>query len=70
MGECAGSPQFTHVAFDDFRVMRDNLAGKQRSTRERLVPYCAFIDPELARVGLERPWRSSSRSPSGLPGCR
>lgn len=51
MGECAGSPQFTHVAFDDFRVVRDNLMGKQRSTRGRLVPYCAFIDPELARIG-------------------
>jgi pyruvate/2-oxoglutarate dehydrogenase complex dihydrolipoamide dehydrogenase (E3) component len=53
MGECAGSPQFTHVAFDDFRVVRDNLAGKQRSTRGRLIPYCAFIDPELGRVGLD-----------------
>jgi pyruvate/2-oxoglutarate dehydrogenase complex dihydrolipoamide dehydrogenase (E3) component len=52
MGECAGSPQFTHVAFDDFRVVRDNLAGKSRSTRDRLVPHCAFIDPELAGVGL------------------
>jgi pyruvate/2-oxoglutarate dehydrogenase complex dihydrolipoamide dehydrogenase (E3) component len=53
MGECAGSPQFTHVAFDDFRVVRDNLAGKARSTRDRLIPYCVFIDPELARVGLD-----------------
>jgi pyruvate/2-oxoglutarate dehydrogenase complex dihydrolipoamide dehydrogenase (E3) component len=53
VGECAGSPQFTHVAFDDFRVVRDNLAGKVRSTRDRLIPYCAFIDPELARVGLD-----------------
>jgi pyruvate/2-oxoglutarate dehydrogenase complex dihydrolipoamide dehydrogenase (E3) component len=53
MGECAGSPQFTHVAFDDFRVVRDNLAGKPRSTRERLIPYCAFIDPEMARIGLD-----------------
>ena len=53
MGECAGSPQFTHVAFDDFRVVRDNLAGRERSTRDRLIPYCAFIDPELARVGLD-----------------
>ena len=53
MGECAGSPQFTHVALDDFRVVRDNLAGKVRSTRDRLIPYCAFIDPELARVGLD-----------------
>jgi pyruvate/2-oxoglutarate dehydrogenase complex dihydrolipoamide dehydrogenase (E3) component len=52
MGECAGSPQFTHVAFDDFRVVRDGLAGKPRTTRGRLVPYCAFMDPELGRVGL------------------
>jgi pyruvate/2-oxoglutarate dehydrogenase complex dihydrolipoamide dehydrogenase (E3) component len=52
MGECAGSPQFTHAAFDDFRVVRDNLAGGSRTTRGRLVPYCAFIDPELGRVGL------------------
>jgi pyruvate/2-oxoglutarate dehydrogenase complex dihydrolipoamide dehydrogenase (E3) component len=53
MGECAGSPQFTHVAFDDFRVVRDNLAGTARSTRGRLIPYCAFIDPEMARIGLD-----------------
>jgi pyruvate/2-oxoglutarate dehydrogenase complex dihydrolipoamide dehydrogenase (E3) component len=52
MGECAGSPQFTHVAFDDFRVVRDNLAGRQRTTRDRVTPYCVFIDPELGRVGL------------------
>ena len=52
MGECAGSPQFTHVAVDDFRVVRDNLAGRDRTTRDRLIPYCVFIDPELARVGL------------------
>jgi pyruvate/2-oxoglutarate dehydrogenase complex dihydrolipoamide dehydrogenase (E3) component len=51
MGECAGSPQFTHVAFDDFRVVRDNLNGGNRTTRNRLVPYCMFLDPELARVG-------------------
>jgi pyruvate/2-oxoglutarate dehydrogenase complex dihydrolipoamide dehydrogenase (E3) component len=53
MGECAGSPKFTHVAFDDFRVIRDNLAGKPRSTRGRLIPYCVFTDPELAHVGLD-----------------
>ena len=53
MGECAGSPQFTHIAFDDFRVVRDNLGGQPGSTRDRLVPYCAFIDPPLARVGLD-----------------
>jgi pyruvate/2-oxoglutarate dehydrogenase complex dihydrolipoamide dehydrogenase (E3) component len=52
MGDCAGSPQFTHVAFDDFRVIRDNLNGGNRTTLNRLIPYCIFTDPELARVGL------------------
>jgi len=52
IGECAGSPQFTHVSEDDFRIIRDNLAGGNRSTRDRLVPYCMFTDPPLARVGL------------------
>jgi pyruvate/2-oxoglutarate dehydrogenase complex dihydrolipoamide dehydrogenase (E3) component len=52
IGECAGSPQFTHVSVDDFRIIRDNLAGGNRTTRDRLVPYCMFTDPPLARVGL------------------
>jgi pyruvate/2-oxoglutarate dehydrogenase complex dihydrolipoamide dehydrogenase (E3) component len=52
LGECAGSPQFTHVSADDFQIIRDNLAGGQRSTHDRLIPYCMFIDPPLARVGL------------------
>ncbi|MEV6056984.1 FAD-dependent oxidoreductase [Streptomyces sp. NPDC052107] len=52
MGECAGSPQFTHVAFDDFRVVLDQLHGGSSTTTGRLVPYCLYTDPELARVGL------------------
>jgi len=52
VGECAGSPQFTHVSVDDFQIIKDNLAGRKRSTRDRLVPYCMFTDPPLARVGL------------------
>ncbi|MGA8413249.1 MAG: FAD-dependent oxidoreductase, partial [Xanthobacteraceae bacterium] len=52
MGDCAGSPQFTHVAGDDFHIVRENLAGGSRSTRDRLVPYCMFTDPQLAHVGL------------------
>ena len=52
IGECAGSPQFTHISEDDFRIIRDNLAGKNRSTRDRLVAYCVFTDPLLAHVGL------------------
>jgi pyruvate/2-oxoglutarate dehydrogenase complex dihydrolipoamide dehydrogenase (E3) component len=52
IGECAGSPQFTHASFDDYRIIRDNLAGGRRSAQDRLVPYCLFTDPPLARVGL------------------
>ena len=52
IGECAGSPQFTHVSVDDFRIIRENLAGGSRSTRDRLIPFCLFTDPPLARVGM------------------
>lgn len=52
MGDCAGSPYFTHVSEDDFAIIHENLNGGQRTTRDRLVPSCVFIDPELARVGL------------------
>ncbi|MEO8657722.1 MAG: FAD-dependent oxidoreductase [Bryobacteraceae bacterium] len=52
IGESAGSPQFTHIAFDDFRVIRDNLAGGNRVTTGRQVPFCLFTDPEFARIGL------------------
>ena len=52
IGESAGSPQFTHVSVDDFRIIRDNLEGRKRSTRDRLVPLCMFTDPPLARVGM------------------
>jgi pyruvate/2-oxoglutarate dehydrogenase complex dihydrolipoamide dehydrogenase (E3) component len=52
LGECAGSPQFTHVSEDDFRIIRDNLSGGNRNTRDRLIPYCMFTDPPLAHVGL------------------
>jgi pyruvate/2-oxoglutarate dehydrogenase complex dihydrolipoamide dehydrogenase (E3) component len=52
MGDCAGTPAFTHMSFEDFRLIRDNLAGGSRSTVGRQVPNCLFIEPELARVGL------------------
>jgi pyruvate/2-oxoglutarate dehydrogenase complex dihydrolipoamide dehydrogenase (E3) component len=52
VGDCAGSPHFTHIVFDDFRIVRDNLAGGHRVTTGRQVPFCMFTDPELARVGL------------------
>ena len=65
MGDCAGSPQFTHVAGDDFRIISDNLAGGSRSTRYRLVPYCMFTDPPLAHVGLSDGRRSAMASRCG-----
>src|SRR5271166_1592312 len=52
IGEVAGSPQFTHVSVDDFRVVYDSITGGKRVTTGRLVPFCLFTDPEFARVGL------------------
>lgn len=51
-GDCAGSPYFTHIGEDDFRVVLANLSGGNRTTTDRQVPFCLFTDPELARVGL------------------
>ncbi|WP_024275084.1 FAD-dependent oxidoreductase [Hyphomicrobium sp. 802] len=53
IGECAGSPQFTHVSVDDFRIVRENMAGGTRKTSDRLVPHVMFTDPPLARVGMD-----------------
>jgi pyruvate/2-oxoglutarate dehydrogenase complex dihydrolipoamide dehydrogenase (E3) component len=52
IGEAAGSPQFTHISVDDFRVVHDNLNGVDHVTTGRQVPYCLFTDPELGRIGL------------------
>src|SRR5882762_455784 len=52
IGEVAGSPQFTHISVDDFRVVYANLTGGNRVTTGRQVPYCLFTDPELARIGV------------------
>jgi pyruvate/2-oxoglutarate dehydrogenase complex dihydrolipoamide dehydrogenase (E3) component len=62
LGDCTGPPFFTHRSFDDFRIVRDNLlAGGARTTRDRVVPFCIFTDPPLARVGLnERDARARS----------
>jgi len=52
IGEVAGSPQFTHISVDDFRVLHANLTGGNRVTSGRQVPYCVFTDPELDRIGI------------------
>jgi pyruvate/2-oxoglutarate dehydrogenase complex dihydrolipoamide dehydrogenase (E3) component len=62
-GDCAGSPHFTHVGFDDFRIVRDNLAGGNRTTTGRLIPSCLFTDPELAQIGLNE----SEAKSRGIP---
>lgn len=53
LGDIKGGPAFTHISYDDFRIIRSNLIqGGSATTSERLVPYTVFIDPQLARVGL------------------
>jgi pyruvate/2-oxoglutarate dehydrogenase complex dihydrolipoamide dehydrogenase (E3) component len=52
IGECAGTPQFTHASVDDFRIVSANMAGGNRTTRGRLIPSVLFTDPPLAHVGL------------------
>jgi len=53
VGDVNGGPAFTHVSYDDFRVLQTNLLeGGNRSVAGRLFPYCVFIDPQLGRIGL------------------
>ena len=53
LGDVKGGPAFTHISYDDFRIIRTNLLeGGDTTTAERLVPYTVFIDPQLGRVGL------------------
>ena len=66
IGEVAGSPQFTHISLDDFRVVHANLTGGQRVTTGRQVPYCLFTDPELAHIGLSETEAQKQRIPYRL----
>ena len=53
LGDIKGGPAFTHISYDDFRILRANLLeGKSASTKDRQVPYCVFIDPQLGRIGM------------------
>jgi len=63
MGDVTGGPAFTHVSYDDYRILRANLIeGGDRTTDDRLVPYTLFIDPQLGRVGMsEREAGATSR---------
>lgn len=53
LGDIKGGPAFTHISYDDFRIIRANLIEKKTaSTAQRQVPYTIFIDPQLGRIGL------------------
>jgi pyruvate/2-oxoglutarate dehydrogenase complex dihydrolipoamide dehydrogenase (E3) component len=63
LGDVKGGPAFTHISYDDFRIIRDNLLrGGSRTTSDRPVPYTVFTDPQLGRIGLtEREARQAGR---------
>ena len=53
IGDVKGGPAFTHISYDDFRILRTNLIdGGDANIKARLVPYTVFIDPQLGRVGM------------------
>lgn len=53
LGDCKGGPEFTHISYDDFRIVNDYLFGdKKRKVNDRMVPYTLFTKPELGRIGL------------------
>ncbi|HEX6819354.1 MAG TPA: mercuric reductase [Ktedonobacterales bacterium] len=64
VGDVKGGPAFTHISYDDFRILRANLLDcGDASTKDRLVPYTVFIDPQLGRIGLsERDARAQGRN--------
>jgi len=64
MGDVKGGPAFTHSSYDDYRILHANLIRHEKaSTRDRIVPYAVFIDPQLGRVGMtEREARAQGRA--------
>lgn len=53
LGDVKGGPAFTHIAYDDYRVLQHNLYNPdKKSIRNRVVPYTVFLDPELGRTGM------------------
>ena len=64
LGDIHPGPQFTHIAYDDYRVVRDALLhGRKRSARQRPLPYCVFTDPPLARIGLSEGQAQAQKVP-------
>ena len=53
LGDCKGGPEFTHISYDDYRIVKDHLFGeKKRNIKDRMMPYTMFTKPELGRIGL------------------
>jgi pyruvate/2-oxoglutarate dehydrogenase complex dihydrolipoamide dehydrogenase (E3) component len=64
LGDIKGGPAFTHISYDDYRIIRNNLLrGGKSSTKDRMVPYTVYIDPQLGRIGLsEQEARAAGRA--------
>ncbi|SHJ14114.1 Pyruvate/2-oxoglutarate dehydrogenase complex, dihydrolipoamide dehydrogenase (E3) component [Hymenobacter daecheongensis DSM 21074] len=64
LGDVHAGPQFTHLSYDDYRVVRDALLhGKRRSARQRPLPYTVFTDPQLGRIGLSEEQAQAQKIP-------
>ncbi len=64
LGDVHGGPQFTHISYDDYRIVRDALLhGKRRSARQRPLPYCIFTEPQVARIGLSESQAREKKQP-------
>lgn len=64
LGDVHGGPQFTHISYDDYRVVRDALLhGKRRSAKQRPLPYCIFTEPQVARIGLSEDQAQEKKQP-------
>ena len=67
LGDVKGGAQFTHISYDDFRIIRTNLIeGGKATTDDRLVPYTVFIDPQLGRVGISETEAQAEAKKQGL----
>jgi len=64
LGDVKGGPAFTHISYDDYRIIRNNLLREGKSSvKDRLVPYTVYIDPQLGRIGLtEQEARAQGRA--------
>ena len=70
IGDVKGGPAFTHISYDDYRILKANLLdGGHRTTRDRMVPFAVFMDPQLGRVGMTETEAKKSGGRSVWPEC-